>query len=58
MSNFERLTEHPETGEMKSASWLDDYFGKHKYGVKFKGEDKIYKESEIQAYRVELSNNK
>lgn len=35
MSNYIQDTYHPETGELHSASWLDDYFGHHKYGVMF-----------------------
>ena len=36
MSNFVRNTRHPETGKFEGAFWLDDYFGRHHYGVKFK----------------------
>lgn len=35
MSNYFQLTQHPDTGKMENAEWLDDYFGKHKYGVRF-----------------------
>jgi hypothetical protein len=36
MSNFNKLTTHPETGEMEMATWLDGHFG-DAFGVKFDG---------------------
>lgn len=35
MSNFMRRTRHPETGLMEDATWHDDFFGPHIYGVSF-----------------------
>ncbi len=35
MSNFTRITKHPITGKFEEADWLDDYYGNHKYGVRF-----------------------
>lgn len=35
MSSFGAPTRHPETGKIESAMWLDDYFGRHRYGVSF-----------------------
>jgi len=35
MSHFHRRVRHPETGEFEDAVWLDDYFGRHRYGVRF-----------------------
>lgn len=35
MSNYIALAKHPETGVVEHAEWLDDYFGKHQYGVRF-----------------------
>lgn len=35
MSNFIRRTKNPETGVFEDACWLDDYFGRHRYGVRF-----------------------
>ena len=46
MSNFERISRHPETGELVVAKWLDDYFGKHQYEVKFP-DGKVFAPSEI-----------
>lgn len=36
MSNYKQLTKNPRTGEFEEAEWLDDYFGRHHYGVRFK----------------------
>lgn len=35
MSSYLRKTKHPQTGKWETAAWLDDYFGRHQYGVKF-----------------------
>ncbi len=46
MSNFKALLVNPETGKREEAEFLDNYFGRNKYGIKFK-DGKIYKEDEI-----------
>lgn len=38
MSSFYKQTKHPVTGKWELAQWLDDYFGKHRYGVLFPSE--------------------
>ena len=53
MSDFQVNTKHPETGEYKQAWWLDDYFGRHNYGVKFDGENKVYDVREHEIVRGE-----
>jgi len=35
MSNYYEDTVHPFTKAVEKAEWLDDYFGKHQYGVRF-----------------------
>lgn len=35
MSSFAAPTRHPNTGKVETAMWLDDYFGRHRYGVRF-----------------------
>ena len=35
MSHFRQLTVHPKTGEKLVADWIDNYFGEHRYGVRF-----------------------
>lgn len=42
MSNFRSPTKHPIHGTIIEAEWLDDFFGRHRYGVRFKGSQTIY----------------
>ena len=35
MSTFAKLTKNPATGKWEIATWIDDFFGRHQYGVKF-----------------------
>lgn len=35
MSNYTRLTKHPDTGKWEQAEWLDDYYAHYEYGVRF-----------------------
>lgn len=35
MSTYIRRTKHPATGKFEPATWIDDYFGPHRYGVRF-----------------------
>lgn len=42
MTNFLRRTKHPKTGQMEEAEWIDDYYGRHVYGVRFPGSDVVY----------------
>ena len=47
MSNFIAPTRYPdEAGEIQPATWLDDYFGPHEYGVRFP-DGKVFHEREI-----------
>lgn len=48
MSNFIKSTRRPDTGAYELAEWIDDYFGRHLYGVRFK-DGKVFKEEEILA---------
>ena len=41
MSNFKQYTTNPKTGVIEKADWLDNYFGRRIYGVKFP-DGKIY----------------
>lgn len=47
MSNFSQLTKHPVTGEIEEADWLDDHFGRHRYGVRF-ADGQVFKPSQIE----------
>ncbi len=35
MSTYQRFTKHPVTGRWENATWIDDYFARHHYGVEF-----------------------
>jgi hypothetical protein len=35
MSDFYAKTFHPITGKLENARWMDDHFGRHRYGVQF-----------------------
>ena len=35
MSTFSQQTKHPVTGEWHEATWMDDFYGRHRYGVRF-----------------------
>lgn len=35
MSNYTAPAIHPETGVIQDAEWIDDYYGPHRYGVRF-----------------------
>lgn len=46
MSSFQREAINPKTGEIELADFLDDYYGRHQYGVKF-NDGCVYKEEEV-----------
>ena len=48
MSNYSRAAYHPPTNTVRTAYWMDDYFGKHRYGVMFPNEERVYKPSEVE----------
>ena len=54
MSDFNKNTKHPITGEFKNAWWLDDYFGRHNYGVNFEGENRVY---DVKEYDLETNDD-
>lgn len=35
MSSFNGPTRHPVTGKVEQALWIDDYYGRHRYAVRF-----------------------
>lgn len=47
MSSFIKKILNPYNGKVEEAEFLDDYFGSHIYGVKFKN-GMVYRESEIE----------
>lgn len=43
MSTYKQWTKHPATGLWEHATWMDDYFGRHHYGVSFPSDgDKVF----------------
>jgi hypothetical protein len=46
VSNFTGPAYHPKEKTVRAASFMDDYFGKHEYGVRFSGDHHVYKEHE------------
>lgn len=57
MSNYTQPTKHPETGEILAAEWIDDYFGRHKYGVRFP-DGKIFDARQIESPKRTADVNK
>jgi predicted site-specific integrase-resolvase len=50
MSCFTANIKHPITGKKVKANYIDDYFGKHKYGIVLVGSndnDPVYREEDI-----------
>lgn len=56
MSNFISTAIHPVTGETHMCDYLDDYYGRHKYGVRFPNGD-IYPEEECPEQYKEENND-
>lgn len=46
MSSYYRKTKNPRTGKYEMASWLDNYFGARRYGVKFE-DGTVYNPEEV-----------
>jgi hypothetical protein len=46
MSSFKNWAIHPRTGEVELADFIDDFYGRHKYGVRFK-DGNVYPESQV-----------
>jgi hypothetical protein len=46
MSTFSQPTIHPNTGKVEDATWHDNYFGHHRYGVEF-ADGAIFPESAV-----------
>lgn len=50
MSTYRDLARNPATGRIEDALWIDDYFGRHQYGVEF-SDGRIWPQKEV-AIRV------
>ncbi len=46
MSNFNANARNPKTGKVEDAEFLDDFYGKHIYGVRF-SDGCVYREDEL-----------
>lgn len=42
MSTYTRIARHPQTRKYEYATFIDDYFAPHIYGVHFESDDKVY----------------
>ena len=42
MSTYKKITKHPQSGIYEKATYRDDYFGPHIYGVEFESDGKVY----------------
>jgi len=47
MSNYSEITRHPLTGVYHVAEWTDDYFGPHRYGVRFPDDPVVYPAEQV-----------
>lgn len=52
MSTYTSLTRHPITGKYSFAQWKDDYFGAHRYGVKFEEDPVVYPADQVHAAQL------
>ncbi len=50
MSNYYQEAKHPITGVVENAEWIDDYFGRHRYGVRF-SDGTVYSEDQIRTLK-------
>jgi hypothetical protein len=46
MSTYKAQAFHPETGIIEEATFIDDFYGRHRYGVKFAG-DRVYRAEQV-----------
>lgn len=52
MSTYTKITKHPQTGDYEKATWHDNYFGQHIYGVEFPSDGKVYPTDIVEAKQV------
>ncbi len=48
MSNFTKVAWHPRERVARAANYIDDYFGRHQYGVQFDGDDMVYRPNDVE----------
>lgn len=54
MSNFYGSAINPKTGEVELAEFMDNYYGRHRYGIKF-SDGSVYPETEVKRPRDETT---
>ena len=47
MSHYTMKIRNPRTGNVEEALWMDDYWGRHQYGVRFAGEEYVWRDEEL-----------
>lgn len=52
MSTYTKETRNPVTGEWEIALWMDDHFGRHRYGVRFPDGD-VFTPDDVYCGRIE-----
>lgn len=53
MSSHHDTAINPRTGRKERVLCMDDYFGRHRYGYRFDGEEHVYREGEIEFAKQE-----
>lgn len=48
MSNYMRVSWNPRERVARAAAWMDNHFGHYEYGVKFEGDDHVYRPAEVE----------
>lgn len=48
LSNFIRVSWNPSERVARAASYVDNHFGPHQYGVKFEGDERVYRPEEVE----------
>ena len=58
MSDFQSKEINPLTGKEETVTYIDDYFGRHRYGIKF-SDGRIYEEARlIELNKKQFNENK
>jgi hypothetical protein len=57
MSSYKKLTKHPETKQFELATWIDNHFGEHNYGIIFDSSPNVIHDSRDEEFETkELCN--
>ena len=52
MSNIKLLTKHPETKQFELATWIDNYFEEHNYGIIFDSSPNVVHDSRDEEFET------